>query len=68
MQPSTLTRREYKGKIYVKNINGGSETGSGSGTNWKVESGSGSEKKTIQDPQTAYKVKEENGGLYFLRV
>jgi hypothetical protein len=68
MQPSTLTRREYKGKIYVKNIieiRGGSETGSGSGTYWKV--GSGSE-KNIQDPQTADKVKEENSGLYFLRV
>ncbi len=48
-QPKTLTRQEYKGKIYVKNIRKnhvGFETGSGFGseTNRKVGSGSGSEK------------------------
>jgi hypothetical protein len=35
------TRQDYKGKIYVKNIRKkhvGSETGSGSETNWKVGS------------------------------
>ena len=34
MQPNTLTRREFKGKIYVQNIikiQAGSKTGSGSG-------------------------------------
>jgi hypothetical protein len=36
MQPNTLTRQEYKGKIYVRileQICVGSETGSGSETN-----------------------------------
>ncbi len=42
MQPNTLERREYKVKMYVRNlakIHVGSETGSGSETNWKVGSG-----------------------------
>jgi hypothetical protein len=54
--PNTLTRREYKGKIYVKNIIKNfvkSETGSGYGseTNLKIGYESGTNpKKIIPDP------------------
>jgi hypothetical protein len=60
MQSNTHTKREYKGKIYVKNIEKihlGTETGSGSETNWKV--GSGSEKYNTVGPQL-----KEFGWLY----
>jgi hypothetical protein len=48
MQPNTITRQEYKGKIYdttmSEKTHPGSQTGSGSETNLKVGSGYGSEK------------------------
>jgi hypothetical protein len=55
MQPNTLRRWENRGKPYVKNIRKkvrvGSETGLGSGSENKLQEGSGSKTKSVPDPQ-----------------
>ncbi len=51
MQPYTYKRRDYKNKVYVKNLK---KIHVGSETNWKV--GSVGSEKIIPNPQYWYKM------------
>ncbi len=72
MQPNTLTRREYKGNIYVyeyyKKLLEDPKHDPDPEPTGKQDPDTDPKKKHSGSTNPAYKVKEENGGLYFLRV